>query len=161
MRDTAQEQKRLAGVSQGCTLNSDCNNPLVCAFQRCHVACTETRDCPPGQRCVAGPMDTKNVCLLPEEENCVTDSGCNGDQICATDRECRDPCDDDSECIGSQVCATSGACAEPTEVDASGNLPVVGAGGTGGMGGRGGAGGKGGKSGGGAGGSGMEAGQGG
>ena len=140
--DTADEQKKLAGIAQGCTLNSDCNNPLVCAFQRCHEACVESRDCPPGQRCIAGEDDT-NVCQLPDEVSCMTSSGCDGSQVCAIDRECRDACTSENECIGAQVCATTGACADPDEVDKDGNLPP--AGGTGGMGGTGG--GKGGTSG--------------
>jgi alpha-tubulin suppressor-like RCC1 family protein len=130
--DTAEEQKQLAGIAQGCTLNSDCNNPLVCAFQRCHEACVETRDCPQGQRCVAGE-DGTNVCQLPDDVDCTTSSGCNGSQVCAVDRECRDACSGENDCIGDQVCATSGACAEPDEVDDDGDLPP--SGGTGGMGG--------------------------
>jgi hypothetical protein len=135
--DTAEEEKKLAGIAQGCTLNSDCNNPLVCAFQRCHEACTETRDCTPPQRCVAGDEGT-NVCQLPDDVDCMMSSGCNGSQVCAVDHECRDACTSENECIGAQVCATSGACAEPDEVDDDGDLPP--AGGTGGMGGTGGGG---------------------
>lgn len=141
-------QRTPAKLAQGCTLNSECVSPLICAFQRCHTACNETRDCPTGQRCVAG-SNGKNVCQLPDERECVTDSGCSGDQVCASDQQCRDACDGDRDCIGTQVCATQGACAEPTEVDASGNLPnAMGSGGAGGSGGKGGGGGKGGSSGG-------------
>ena len=150
--DTDAEQKALAGLAEGCTLNSDCNQPLVCAFQLCHVQCEESRDCPTGQRCVAGP-DDKNVCQLPQETSCTRDSSCKGDQVCATDKECRDPCTKDSACVGDQVCSTSGACAEEDELDANGNLPNAsggsgGGGGTsGGKSGSGGKGGSGGKSG--------------
>jgi hypothetical protein len=141
-------QRTPAKLAQGCTLNSECVSPLICAFQRCHTACNETRDCPSGQRCVAA-TGGKNVCQLPEERECLTDSGCAGDQVCAQDRQCRDACTDDDECIGSQVCANQGACAEPTEVDDSGNLPnAMGTGGMSGSGGKGGAsGGKGGSAG--------------
>jgi hypothetical protein len=138
-------QRTPAKLAQGCTLNSECVSPLICAFQRCHTACNETRDCPTGQRCVAA-TGSKNVCQLPDERECVTDSGCAGDQVCASDQQCRDECMDDDECIGSQVCSNQRACAEPTEVDASGNLPnAMGSGGAGGSGGRGGSGGSSGK----------------
>jgi hypothetical protein len=140
-------QRTPAKLAQGCTLNSECVAPLICAFQRCHTACNDTRDCPSGQRCVAA-TGGKNVCQLPDERECVTDSGCSGDQVCAQDQQCRDACSDDDECIGSQVCANQGACAEPTEVDASGNLPnAMGSGGVSGMGGKGGSSGKGGSAG--------------
>jgi len=130
-----------AKLAQGCTLNSECATPLICAFQRCHTACNESRDCPTGQRCVAAD-NGKNVCLLPDEKECVSDAGCQGDQVCAEDQECRDPCTDEDQCVGDQVCSNSGACADPDEVDADGNLPS-GSGGTGGSG----SGGKGGSSG--------------
>jgi len=132
-----------AKLAQGCTLNSECATPLICAFQRCHTACNESRDCPTGQRCVAADGG-KNVCLLPDEEECVSDAGCQGDQVCAEDQECRDPCTDDDHCIGDQVCSTSDTCADPDEVDPDGNL-TPGSGGTGGSSGGGGKGGNGGK----------------
>jgi len=28
-----------AGEAQGCSINTDCNNPLVCAFRKCHKQC--------------------------------------------------------------------------------------------------------------------------
>lgn len=128
--DTSAEEKARAGVAGACTLNSDCNQPLVCAFRLCHVECEETRDCPDGQRCVAGD-DGKNVCQLPQEKACLATSSCKGDQVCAEDKECRDACARATACVGDQVCSTSGACAEPDEVDEDGN--ITGKGGSSGM----------------------------
>ena len=71
----------LAKLAEGCLINSDCNAPLVCAFQRCHNACESTRDCPPGLRCVAsdGPL---HVCQLEEERICLYNSDCPEGQVC-------------------------------------------------------------------------------
>jgi len=142
-----QDPGKLAGLADGCTLNSECTSPLICAFQRCHTQCEETRDCPSGLRCVEGE-NGRNVCLLPDETGCLSTAACQGDQICGVDRQCRDVCTDSDECIGAQVCSTTGTCAEPDEVDGSGNLPnVSGSGGNGGGGasGRGGGAGEGGE----------------
>jgi hypothetical protein len=36
----------------GCTRNSDCQTPLICALGRCRAACVEDRDCScPGTHC--------------------------------------------------------------------------------------------------------------
>ncbi|HEX7599006.1 MAG TPA: hypothetical protein VF518_12380, partial [Polyangia bacterium] len=48
---------QLAG---SCSLNSECTNPLVCKFGSCHTACTQTRDCLSGERCVR--VDDIGVC---------------------------------------------------------------------------------------------------
>jgi hypothetical protein len=34
---------RKATLAAGCLANSDCNDPLVCAFKVCHNACKESR----------------------------------------------------------------------------------------------------------------------
>jgi hypothetical protein len=39
-----------AALAADCSINSDCNSPLICAFGRCHNECTATRDCPTGER---------------------------------------------------------------------------------------------------------------
>lgn len=141
--DSAAEEKAAAGVSQACTLNSDCSNPLVCAFQRCHSQCTETRDCDPGQRCVkesskssgAGGETgaTDGVCQLLVEKTCASSgSKCAANQQCAEDKQCHDVCTSDSECFDRQTCTPTGSCAEMTEVDDTGNITPSGSGGSGG-----------------------------
>src|SRR5689334_1935467 len=64
----------LAVRAEGCTLNSDCNDPLKCTFARCHAACRETQDCLRGERCIKLPAG--NVCQLPDELECTFTSNC-------------------------------------------------------------------------------------
>src|SRR5687768_16008579 len=66
--DDGEESIRAAALAEGCTLDSDCRNPYVCAFQRCHEACREDRDCKNGeQRCVKSTTTGVHVCQLPDE----------------------------------------------------------------------------------------------
>jgi hypothetical protein len=142
--DTAAEI-RAARLAEGCSIASDCIDPLTCAFQHCHVECTSDKDChATGGRCVRSPTGL-GVCQLPSERDCAIDGDCVGDEVCAVDQQCRDLCSDRHPCIEGLVCAASGECAQPGEVDASGNLQ--GDAGTGATGARGGSGGKGGSSG--------------
>jgi hypothetical protein len=124
--DNAAERLRVAQLSQGCTLNSSCEDPLVCTFERCHEECEEDRDCPDDQRCVLAKDG--NVCQLPIETGCDgDDKACKGDQVCGADGECRDPCGGGAgECVSGQICATSKECAssDPVKdlIDAEGNI---------------------------------------
>lgn len=152
---SASEEKAAAGVSQACTLNSDCSNPFVCAFQRCHQQCTESRDCGTNQRCVkesskgdgeGGAGDALvGVCQLTVEKTCATGAvKCATGQQCAEDKQCHDVCTSNDECFDRQTCTPSGACADMGETDSSGNIKpsgMSGAGGTGGSGASGGTGG--------------------
>ncbi|HVY29236.1 MAG TPA: hypothetical protein VHB79_21905 [Polyangiaceae bacterium] len=105
----------------GCLVNSDCQAPLVCAFQRCHVECVTTRDCDGTLRCV-GAHEASRVCQLDVEASCERSLDCEDGFVCGSDGKCRDYCATDSECVDGQVC-TTGVCAEPSELDASGHLP--------------------------------------
>ena len=107
-------------TGEGCAINSDCNQPLVCAFQRCHAQCEETRDCAPGLRCVIAEQPYR-VCQLEDEQSCSYNSECPGAQVCAVDGQCRDQCQGDRDCVPGQVCAT-GTCASPEEL-VDGKLP--------------------------------------
>jgi hypothetical protein len=51
----------------GCTLDSDCDAPLVCLQRACRSECAASRDCPVNQLCV--PLGDAMVCALPEEGN--------------------------------------------------------------------------------------------
>ena len=143
------EKLKLAELSEGCSLNSECNDPLVCTFERCHQACEADRDCPLPQRCVRGTDG--RVCQLPEETECSRDADCDGDQVCGVDGECRDECSAADDCGEDQVCANSGECAsddpDRDTVDGDGNIVPDGEGGSGGTNGTGGSSGKGGTSG--------------
>src|SRR5438552_1167351 len=68
-------------LASGCAINSDCDSPLVCAFQRCHTACETSRDCDPGQRCMASDRPF-HVCQLSQEETCSYNSDCPLGQVC-------------------------------------------------------------------------------
>ena len=152
-----EQQINLAKLSQGCSLNSQCENPLVCTFSHCHRQCDDDRDCRGEERCVKG--DKGNVCQLPADTACTTKSDCNGEQVCGADKECRDKCTTAADCTTGQVCATSGECAstDPNKdkVDDNGTIQPdpfddtkdSGAGGASGAGGSGASGGAGGSSG--------------
>jgi hypothetical protein len=113
-----EEEIRAARLLEGCLINSDCSDPLVCVFRKCHKQCATSRDCDEGERCVAGE-DGTNVCQ--PDILCTYNSQCPGIQVCATDGECRDQCAADRDCVEEQVC-TAGVCAEPAEL-VDGGLP--------------------------------------
>jgi len=116
------DDKVPAQLAEGCVINTDCNSPLVCAFRRCHNACTTTRDCPAGQRCVASDRPF-NVCQLDIERDCQYNSQCAVGQVCGIDQHCRDACAADRDCIPGQLCV-SGTCADLPEL-VNGTLPVA------------------------------------
>jgi hypothetical protein len=106
-----------------CLLNSDCENPLVCAAGKCHAQCAETRDCadrfPDRSRCVK--VDFARICTLPEESaRCSQNSGCLPGLICAPDLRCRNECVADMDCARIQKCVER-TCADSWEYDPSTN----------------------------------------
>jgi hypothetical protein len=107
------------GLAQGCSINSDCNSPLICAFGKCHEACQQSRDCPSGERCVSGGMD--NVCELPTESTCSSGSQCPTGLTCSTtDMQCRNGCTTSADCtVAGDLCA-NGACYSPMEAAEAG-----------------------------------------
>jgi hypothetical protein len=113
------DQKQ-AALAEGCLLNTDCASPLVCAFRKCHVACTSSRDCAPGQRCVTSDRPL-HVCQLEDESGCKLTSDCPTGEICGFDQKCRDQCLTSSDCTKEQTCV-SHTCADNTEVDDAGML---------------------------------------
>jgi hypothetical protein len=109
---------QLAGLAEGCSLNSDCTSPLVCVFSLCHNQCIETRDCPPGERCVSVGVDS-NICELPGEASCTNGATCPSGLVCAADNQCRNGCSAAQACpVEGQSCV-AGACYDPAQGDAS------------------------------------------
>ncbi|HET7544964.1 MAG TPA: hypothetical protein VFK05_34095 [Polyangiaceae bacterium] len=108
-------------LASGCLLSSECDEPLVCTFGRCHVVCNTTVDCSHGERCVVAASG--NVCQLSQESGCIRTSDCREPLVCAVDGQCRNACVTERDCSPGQLCAKSGSCAEPTEVDSAGRLP--------------------------------------
>lgn len=110
-------------VGKSCTLNSECTEPNICVYGRCHAQCATSADCAFGERCMSSEVPGAGVCQLASEASCEGSSGCPGKQACAVDGQCRDLCESATDCIGDQVC-TQATCAEPSEVDAeTGKLP--------------------------------------
>src|SRR5262249_37191737 len=110
-------------LAAGCLVNSDCHDPLVCAFRTCHNACVATRDCPKGLRCVASDRPY-HVCQLLSERNCTYNTDCFEGQACGVDGQCRDQCNATSDCLAEQACV-SGTCADTSELHDGGLTPVV------------------------------------
>ncbi len=118
--DSTAEEVAAAMIAQTCSLNSDCADPLVCAFERCHTECQETRDCPRDSRCVASGKDGVFICQLEDEATCSDDDDCPGKQRCAEDLICRGGCSMDDDCPEKQRCIDSEVglvCADPEDLD--------------------------------------------
>jgi hypothetical protein len=109
-------------IGKRCTLNSDCTDPNVCVFGRCHAECGTSADCEGGERCVKGELSGTSVCQLAIESSCATTADCPGTQVCAVDGECRDLCKTNSDCLLDQVC-TQSTCADEAELGPDGSLP--------------------------------------
>lgn len=120
---TVDEQIELAQLAQNCLVNSDCLDPLVCAFEACHTECVSSRDCDDGARCVAAARPYK-VCQLESERDCERLSDCAAGLVCGIDGECRDQCVTDNDCVQNQRCV-SGTCADADELDQDGQLTTV------------------------------------
>ena len=97
----------LAPVAGNCSINSDCDSPLVCVFGRCHDQCAESRDCPSGERCVSSM--TGGVCQLAQESTCTAGTLCDTGEVCGADMQCRVQCTSAMSCIMGDYCLTTGA----------------------------------------------------
>lgn len=121
-----EEPSVLTLLGDGCLLNSECDEGLVCVFERCHIECNASSDCPLGGdgerlRCVVGDKP-EHVCQLDDESRCSYHSECPGLQICGPDGECRDQCKVDRDCVEKQTCVAEGVCADADEIDEAGEL---------------------------------------
>ncbi|MGE0788630.1 MAG: hypothetical protein AB7S26_23365 [Sandaracinaceae bacterium] len=93
----------LAIVGDQCTINSDCQDPLVCALGRCRVECTSGRDCALGLRCMKLP-DVVGVCQLPDEAMCSLASDCTAPLVCFMPGGCLPECEEDIDCSLGETC---------------------------------------------------------
>jgi hypothetical protein len=96
-----------ASVAGNCSINSDCDSPLVCAFARCHAECAESRDCASGERCVDSTAG--GVCQLMQESTCTAGTLCQTGQVCGIDQQCRVECTIAGGCIAGDYCVATGA----------------------------------------------------
>jgi len=105
---------KAVGLGLGCSLNSDCNSPLVCVFGLCHEACALTSDCPPGQSCVASGTPRVNVCTLPSESSCADGGMCTIDTLTCdpATQQCRNPCTTAGCAVPGQICKDN-VCEDP------------------------------------------------
>jgi formylglycine-generating enzyme len=108
-------------AGSGCAIASDCTDPLVCAYQRCHAQCNSSKDCPPGQNCVGSAFPKLGVCLLPDETNCERNSDCPSPLICSRKNKCAPQCLGDRDCLGGQVCQ-QGSCLDVEEASDAASL---------------------------------------
>ena len=104
------------GLAQGCSINTDCNDPLICAFSLCHEQCAASRDCSGGEACVK--INGNGVCQLPSEAPCSATKACETGLVCGQDSQCRAPCMTVSDCLAGQLC-TAMVCYDPGELDGS------------------------------------------
>jgi hypothetical protein len=97
--------KPATGLGAGCSIDSDCNGALICAFGLCHVACVTSKDCTSGATCLP-----PGVCELPQETTCSSSLPCVTGLTCADDT-CRAACSpgvatgSPGGCLADQTCS--------------------------------------------------------
>ena len=109
-------------VGVGCVVASDCSDPLVCAYQRCHAQCVSSKDCASGLRCIGSSFPKLGICLLDDESTCGRNADCPKPLVCGRRLKCEEQCKDDRDCFGAQVCS-KGSCAQPEEVPDASAIP--------------------------------------
>lgn len=122
-----------------CYLNSDCENPLSCTFNKCHEGCRENGDCPNGGLCVyapAAPASRDAQMSLPDagllkvcvQESCAMNSDCPDLLVCGRDLRCRQECAANKDCPSrNQLCVIGNdqgqkVCAEAIDIGDNGQL---------------------------------------
>ena len=108
-----------------CVRPSDCTGALVCIQGYCVQQCVESKDCPSGERCIAGASaSVGNSCQPPEKTSCSYNSQCDP-LVCGVDLQCRSQCQADVDCPKGQKCTSvSKLCADPT-IDKNNYDPVT------------------------------------
>lgn len=96
----------------GCTLNSDCKDPLHCIFQLCHQQCKTQEDCTtPGSVCFI--QNGNGVCVTQQEDSCTTPGSSSSCQLVSGttcvdtgggNDKCLLPCTKSSDCTQGQAC---------------------------------------------------------
>jgi hypothetical protein len=105
-------------VSEGCSLNSDCDTGLVCIFGLCHVACRKSSDCQVPEICVSSGATT--ACELPTETSCTAGaSSCPTGLECTSGGQCRNPCNGTTGCAIEGDQCTGGFCFGSGELESS------------------------------------------
>jgi hypothetical protein len=105
------------GLAEGCSINSDCQGSLVCAFGRCHVACVTSKDCSGGMCVLPG------VCELPSEARCSSTLPCVSGLTCVG-ATCLATCSSEGGagtsdlCLADQACVSAGGAQVCAPVDA-------------------------------------------
>ena len=101
-------------LGEQCSLNTDCEPPLVCRLSRCRNWCSGDRDCPVGLYCA---VDNQGLgsCLLPDESECDVSGPevCPDGTACAPNGICMSTCESSVECLWSGACI-EGFCVDVT-----------------------------------------------
>ncbi len=108
------EGSALLLLGDGCSLNSDCDEGLICAFGVCHSVCASSKDCS-GGRCIVDERRGR-VCQFDEAVGCSFNSECPPPLLCGRDGACRNECAADRDCVPGQVCRVT-TCADPEELE--------------------------------------------
>jgi hypothetical protein len=102
-------------VGSACSLNTECDAPLVCELGRCRRQCVDSRDCAAGLLCLSvGEMG--GACQIDDEADCALSSDC-GEHLACRFETCTTECADDRDCPPGASCkmdteAMSLACVE-------------------------------------------------
>jgi hypothetical protein len=124
---------------RSCYLNSDCEDPLSCTFNKCHEACRESGDCPNGGLCIyapAAPASRDAQMSMPDagllkvcvQESCAMNSDCPDLLVCGRDLRCRQECAASKDCPSrNQLCVIGNdqgqkVCAEAIDIGDNGQL---------------------------------------
>ena len=108
-----------AALGGSCSRASDCAAPLACAFGRCRPECRQSRDCPPGSRCIVSGSGA--ACTLDSENHCDT-SVCPAPLVCMSD-QCRTRCTSTTSCVAATASCEMQTCVEPVSPTADAGTP--------------------------------------
>lgn len=93
-------------IGTECTLNSQCDEGLVCALGYCHVPCKEPEDCDHGQFCFQNrEPNGSTVFYCAEPVACEKTTDCRENWTCH-DNQCRTSCKEDADCPPWQECVS-------------------------------------------------------
>ena len=104
---------KLHALAEPCSLNSDCEDPYLCALGKCRAQCVTSADCDDGGSCVTDNHD--GVCLTANEANapCEAQTDCPAPLACSTDYRCHNLCQSDVDCnvlgVHGRLCETDQA----------------------------------------------------